>query len=101
MAKERPILLPKHKRVLERLGENLRLARKRRGYTMTQVSERAGVARSTLYLIEKGSEGVSVGNLLKTLAVLGLEADLEKVGADDVLGRKLMDVALLNGKDKK
>ncbi|MDF1754576.1 MAG: helix-turn-helix transcriptional regulator [Verrucomicrobiales bacterium] len=100
MAKETPILLPKHKRTLKLLGDNIRLARKRRGYTTIQVSERAGIVRSTLYAIEKGSEGVSIGNLLKVLAVLGLEKDLEQVGADDVLGRKLADASLLNRKDK-
>ena len=98
MAKKASVLLPKQKRLLTGLGENIRLARKRRGLTTTQVSERADIGRSTLYMLEKGSPGVTLGNLLRVLAVLGLENDLGRVAEDDVLGRKLADAKLLSGK---
>jgi len=95
MAKQTAILLPKQQRMLDTLGEHIRLARKRRGLTTSQVAERAGMGRTTLYSIEKGAPGVTIGNLLRVLAVLGLEKDLERVAQDDVLGRKLADAKLL------
>jgi len=101
MAKKESILLPKQKRLLAGLGENIRLARKRRGLTATQVSERADIGRSTLYMLEKGSPGVTVGNLLRVLAALGMEKDLGQVAEDDELGRKLADAELLGGKKAK
>jgi DNA-binding XRE family transcriptional regulator len=70
MASKKQILSPKYNSILETLGENLKLARKRRNLTTIQVAERAGFARSTLYEIEKGSPKVAMGayfNVLKTL----------------------------------
>ena len=94
MARERPVPLPKHARLLQALGENLRLARKRRKLTTIQVAERAGISRSTLYHLEKGDANTSIGSLLQVLVALRLEDDLGQVGADDLLGRKLMDAGL-------
>ncbi len=76
------------------MGENLKLARLRRRLSAEQVAQRAGVSRSTLSLMENGSAGSSLGKLLQVLIVLGLQADLAKVAADDLLGRKLEDARL-------
>jgi len=100
MAKKIAVLLPKQQRVLTGLGENIRLARKRRGLTTTQIAERADISRSSLYAIEKGSPGVTIGNFLRVLAALGMEQDLARVAQDDSLGRKLADIQLLNPKQK-
>lgn len=94
MERETTSLLPKQQRILASLGDNLRLARLRRKLSAEQVAERAGVSRTTLHLMEKGSAGTSVGKLLQVLAVLGLEQDLSRVGIDDILGRKLEDARL-------
>lgn len=90
------VLLPKYQKILEQVGENIKLARKRRKLTTMQVSERAGIDRSTLYQIEKGRGNVSFVAYLNTLRVFGLEQDLLKLAADDPLGRKLQDLELLN-----
>ena len=87
-------MLPVLSEILETLGENIKLARLRRKYSMAQVSERAGIGRSTLVLIEKGKGTVAIGNYLKVLFVLGLEQDLLKIAKDDDLGRKLQDANL-------
>lgn len=100
MRPKKTILLPSATRVLSELGENIKLARKRRGLTLAQVGERAGIARSTLGLIEKGAPGVSMSAYLQVLFVLGLEKDLMNVAANDPLGRKLQDAGLLSGKRK-
>jgi transcriptional regulator with XRE-family HTH domain len=95
MARQRPVLFPKHQRLLEQLGENLRLARKRRKLTTSQVAERAGISRSTLYHLEKGDANSSLAVLLQVLVALKLENDLSKIASDDELGRKLADIQLL------
>lgn len=94
MGREKPILLPKHKKLLKELGENIKLARLRRKFSAEQVSERANISRPTLLSIEKGSESVSIGLYLQVLVVLGLEKDLLLIAKDDELGRKLQDADL-------
>lgn len=96
MRKRNPILFPKHKDILYQLGENIKLARKRRKLTTIQVAERADVSRSTLYLIESGNESVALGHYFNVLRVLNLENDFLKIASDDVLGRKLQDLELLS-----
>jgi transcriptional regulator with XRE-family HTH domain len=80
--------------MLTDVGENLRLARLRRRLSAQQVADRAGISRSTLQNLEKGSPSVSMGNLLQVLVVLGLEKDFPELAAVDPLGRKLEDARL-------
>lgn len=94
MDKRKQVLFPKHKEILEQMGDNIKLARKRRKLTTTQVAERADIVRSTLYLIESGSPSVKMGAYFNVLRVLGLQNDFLKLAADDELGRKLQDIAL-------
>lgn len=98
MKSKKSILFPKHQRILEELGENIKLARKRRKLTTVQTAERAGIDRSTLYEIEKGNPSVSMGAYFNTLRVLGLQDDFLKLAADDIYGRKLQDLNLLTKK---
>ena len=88
------LLLPAADKVIKEFGSNLKLARRRRRLSVEQVAERAGVSRTTLWLVEKGAPGVAMGTYVQVLFVLGLEKDLLKVAADDVLGRKLQDAQL-------
>ncbi len=95
MITKKQIVFPKHSKLAGQMGENIKLARKRRKLTTTQVAERAGIARSTLYLIEKGDTSVALGAYLNVLRVLGLQDDILKLAADDDFGRKLQDLELL------
>ncbi|SEF51160.1 Helix-turn-helix domain-containing protein [Halpernia humi] len=95
MNKKEQFILPKFTQLLEEMGENIKLARKRRKLTAVQVAERAGIARSTLYLIEKGDSSVSFGAYFNVLRVLRLQDDVLKLAADDEFGRKLQDLELL------
>ena len=79
------------------LGENIKLARKRRKLTTIQVAERARMDRTTLYQIEKGSPSVSMGAYFNVLRVLGLHDDFLKLAADDKQGRDIQDLELLGG----
>lgn len=95
MNKRKQTVFPKYNSVLEQMGENIKLARKRRKLTAVQVAERADIARSTLYLIETGNPGVAMGAYFNVLRVLGLQDDVLKLAADDEFGRKLQDLELL------
>jgi len=101
MKSRKQILFPKYQKILEQVGENIKLARKRRKYTTIQVAERAGIDRSTLYEIEKGNSSVSLGAYFNTLRVLGLQDDFLKLAADDNYGRKLQDLELASTKKNK
>lgn len=87
-------LIPKHRRILAGLGENIRLARLRRKLSAAKVAERAGISRNTLYLLEKGGSNTSITTLFQVLVVLGLENDFSKLASDDELGRRLEDANL-------
>jgi transcriptional regulator with XRE-family HTH domain len=95
MKSKKKIVSPKHQKILDRMGENIKLARKRRKLTTVQVSERADINRTTLYQIEKGNPKVSIGAYFNVLRVLGLQDDFLKLAADDEFGRKLQDLELL------
>jgi transcriptional regulator with XRE-family HTH domain len=89
------ILLPKLQNILEQVGENIKLARLRRKLSTQQVSERAGINRTTLWSIEKGSPQVAIGLYSQVLFVLGMADDLLKIATEDALGRRLQDAALV------
>lgn len=88
-------LLPKAEKVLEQLGEHIKLARLRRKLSAEQVAERAGINRTTLWNVEKGMPTVTIGAYCQVLLVLGLLEDLLKVAADDELGRRLQDADII------
>jgi transcriptional regulator with XRE-family HTH domain len=95
MPSKKVLLMPSLKKILEELGENIKLARLRRKLSAGQVAERANISRPTLLSIEKGLPGVAMGAYAHVLFVLGLEKDLLKLAIDDVLGRKLQDAELV------
>ena len=94
MARKTTIQQPSVQRLLRALGENLRLARLRRGLSAQRVAERAGMSRTTLRAIEQGEAGVTMGAYANVLHCLGLHDDLALLARDDELGRKLQDARL-------
>lgn len=88
------LLLPTADKVMKEFGNNLKLARLRRKLSVEQIAERAGISRTTLWLVEKGAPSVAMGTYAQVLFVLGLEKDLLQVASDDLLGRKLQDAQL-------
>lgn len=95
MKSKKRVLFPKYQKILAVVGENIKLARRRRKLTTLEVSERAGIDRTTLYQIEKGNPRVSIGAHLNVLRVLNLQDDFLLLAADDNQGRKLQDIELL------
>ena len=98
MKSKKRLLFPKDQKTLQVVGENIKLARKRRKLTTIQVAERASIDRTTLYQIEKGTPSVSMGAYFNVLRVLGLQNDFLKLASDDVQGRNIQDLELLGGK---
>lgn len=87
-------MFPAQRKLLEALGERLRLARLRRGLSVDVTCERAGISRMTLYRLEAGRAAIALGTMIRVLSVLGLESDLDAIARDDRLGRLLQDQAL-------
>jgi len=65
------------------LGQRIRLARKRRGWTLAEVAEKAGITINTLSVLERGKPGVAVGIYVAVLWVLGLDHTLNAVADPD------------------
>jgi transcriptional regulator with XRE-family HTH domain len=94
--------MPETQRVLETMGEQIKMARLRRNLATELVAERAGISRATLWSVEKGSPTVSIGTYAAVLHALGgMDKDFESVAKDDELGKKLQDLNLLSGKRAK
>lgn len=91
-------VFPKNQKVLYLLGENIKLACKRRGYSQTLIAERTGLSRLTVRKIQQGDSTVSIGHYVAVLSVLGMVDDFAKVASDDELGRKLQDIKLMGQK---
>ena len=94
--KRSAVVFPKNQRILKQLGENIKLACKRRGYPQKLIAERTGLSRLTVRKIEQGDPTVSIGHYVSVLSVLGLVEDFAQVANDDELGRKLQDIKLLD-----
>jgi len=93
MKRQNP-LLPRAANALKTMGENLRLARKRRKITAQMMAERANMSLMTLRSLERGSPNVAMSNYMAVIFCLGFQDDITKVAANDVLGRDLQDAAL-------
>lgn len=85
----------KQKKILNTLGENIKLARLRRKLSLRSLAERAGIAISTMTNIEAGSPSVSLGNYMQVLAVLKLEDGLSLIADKDPIGRQIQDAGLV------
>ena len=88
------VLLPHQKKIMEKVGEQIRLARLRRKLSVDMVAERAEISRATLWKIEKGNPSVAIGSYLKVLTALGLQKDMEKLAADTMLRRTQFELGV-------
>ena len=85
---------PSVKRILEEMGNQIRLARLRRDLSMELIAKRAGISRATLWKIEKGDPSVAMGAYAKVLNAINMEKDLLLIARDDALGQLLQDAKL-------
>ncbi len=95
MKKRTILLFPDTIKILEQMGEQIKLARLRRNLSVELVSERANISRATLWSIEKGSPSVAIGYYAAILHALNdMDKDLLLVAKDDKLGRTIQDLNL-------
>ncbi|MCD7715493.1 MAG: helix-turn-helix domain-containing protein [Lachnospiraceae bacterium] len=93
MSKRTVVVMPETQKILETMGEQIKMARLRRNLATELVAERAGISRATLWSVEKGTPTVSIGTYAAVLHALGgMDKDFELVARDDELGRKLQDL---------
>lgn len=92
-------ILPGTEKILNTMGEQIKLARLRRSLSAELVAERAGISRATLWKVEKGNPAVAMGTYAAVLHALNnLDQDLLLVAKDDVFGRQLQDLGLITKK---
>ena len=65
------------------LGQRIRIARIRRGWSVADLASRAGINRNTLTALELGKSGTAIGACFTVLWVLGLDRTLNGVADPD------------------
>ena len=65
------------------LGQRVRIARIRRGWSVADLAAKAGINRNTLTALELGKAGTAVGVCFTVLWALGLDKSLEAVADPD------------------
>lgn len=73
MSQEAPI------QPLAKLGQNLRIARKRRGLRIVDLAQAAGCSQDTLRRLENADPGVSLGVLARVLEAIGCAQELASI----------------------
>lgn len=83
-------------RVLKQLGEDIRVARKRRLIKVSTMAERMGVSEPTLRKIENGDPTVQLGHLAQALFVLQMVDGLSQLASagKDEIGQMLEEERL-------
>ncbi len=77
MSKTRPPVPRRVTQALEKLGADLKNARRRRRIPMAYAANLALISRSTLHKIERGDQGVSLGSYATVLLGYGMIERLE------------------------
>jgi transcriptional regulator with XRE-family HTH domain len=75
-----PPLVNEH---LVQLGQRIRVARIRRGWSAADLATKAGINRNTLTALELGKPGVAIGSCITVLWALGLEKSVEALADPD------------------
>jgi len=80
------------------VGEQIKLSRLRRNFTISQIADRATVSEITVSRVEKGLPTVSIGIYLRILYALQLDDDILWLAKQDEMGKAIQD---LNLKERK
>jgi transcriptional regulator with XRE-family HTH domain len=74
-----------------RIGQHIRIARIRRGWSVADLASKAGINRNTLGALELGKPGTAIGVCFTVLWALGLDKSLDAVADpdEDVHGKAL------------
>jgi HTH-type transcriptional regulator / antitoxin HipB len=67
----------------KQLGNLIRTARKRKGWSQHELADRAGLRQENISIIENGYSSTKLHNLLAILAALGLELHVAPRSTED------------------
>jgi len=65
------------------LGRRIRVARIRRGWSVADLADKAGINRNTLTALELGKPGTAIGVCITVLWALGLDTTLDALADPD------------------
>ena len=65
------------------VGQRIRIARLRRGWSVADLASKAGINRNTLTALEMGRPGTAIGVCITVLWALGLDKSLEAIADPD------------------
>lgn len=65
------------------IGQRIRTARLRRGWSAAELAAKAGITRNTLTSLELGKPGTALGVCITVLWALGIEKSLDAVADPD------------------
>jgi transcriptional regulator with XRE-family HTH domain len=83
-------------KALQKLGQDISEARRRRRITVALMAERAGISPITVKQIELGNPSTSIGGFASVLFVLGMTERLGDIAdiSHDLTGRRLAEESL-------
>lgn len=70
------------RQLLLQLGDRLKRLRKAQGLGTVDMAKRVGISRTTLYAVEAGDPGPSIGTYLRVMSVLGVSGELALLAGD-------------------
>ena len=73
MAKRPVVPTPEAAEAIAILGQQIRLGRQRKGWSVASLAERIGVSPPTITAIEAGSAGAAIGNVLNAAVTVGVQ----------------------------
>lgn len=65
------------------LGQRIRIARIRRGWSVADLASKAGIHRNTLTALELGRPGTAIGVCITVVWALGLDKSVDDVADPD------------------
>ena len=77
------IIPPQASDAVIQLGQRIRVARLRRGWSVADLADKSGVNRNTLSALERGKPGTAVATCFTVLWALGLEKSLNALADPD------------------
>ncbi len=81
---------PSQKKILQAIGETIKIRRKQRCLSEKKLAERCLLSRSTIQLIEKGDPNVKMGSYMDVMVELCMSWCLAKLAIDSEEMRQLL-----------
>ncbi len=91
---KKTLVLPGTQKRLRQLGEQIKISRLRRRLSIAVVAERAGISRASVYAVERGDAGTSIGVYASVLLALGMADEITLPCKNDIMGRDFADAEL-------